>query len=391
MLEWRNRMRISEFSIPTKIEFGIDSLARLGHFVKDLGGRAILISDNVMRETGILNTVENILRSKGIIPILYDGIFPVADSSIIDEVTLIARKSRANVAIGVGSSRVCNIAKITAFLCENNGDIIDYIHGREGNGKHIAYIEIPAVFREVYALSGSAFLTDAYDQTNKVISTEGLGTDILIVDPAIMSEIPLDTAVYIALDILTLSIEGYISLKVNPLVEPILLRGIELVYYNLSKYVKNPHDVGIREQICTAGLFIAISNIVTGFGIAFSLSMGMNGKNRISKPVSSSILLPYIIDYNLNVVASRFAKIARVMGRDINNLEETQAALKAIEGIKEFKDSLGIKLKKSLKELGLKKDDLAEAAEVAVRFEDINSIPRRASFENLMEILEKAY
>ena len=65
-------MRISEFSIPTKIEFGIDSLARLGHFVKDLGGRAILISDNVMRETGILNTVENILKSKGIIPILYD-------------------------------------------------------------------------------------------------------------------------------------------------------------------------------------------------------------------------------------------------------------------------------------------------------------------------------
>jgi len=384
-------MRISEFSIPTKVEFGIDSLARLGHFVNNLGGRAILISDNVMRETGILNTVENILKSKGITPILYDGIFPGADSSIIDEVTLIARKSRANVAIGIGSSRVCNIAKITSFLCANDGDVVDYIHGREGNGKHIAYVEIPAVFREVYSLTKSAFLTDAYDQVNKIISPNGLGTDILIVDPTIMAEIPIETAVYIALDILTLSIEGYISLKVNPMVEPILLRGIELVYYNLKNYVDNPHDVSIREQFCTAGFFIAMSNIITGFGIAFSLSMGLNGKNRVSKSISSSILLPYIIDYNLNVAASRFAKIARVMGKDIKNLEETEAALKAIEGIKEFKDSLGLKLKKSLKELGLHKDDLAEAAEAAIRFEDINTIPRRASFENFMEILEKAY
>ena len=384
-------MRISEFSIPTKIEFGIDSMARLGHFVNNLGGRAILISDNVMRETGILSNVENILKSKEIIPILYDGIFPGADSHAIDEVALIARKSRANVIIGVGSSRVCNIAKIIAFLCANDGDIIDYIHGREGNGKHIAYIEIPAVFREIYALTGSAFLTDAYDQTNKVISPYGLGTDILIVDPTIMSEIPLETAVYIALDILTLSIEGYISLKVNPLVEPILLRGIEIVYYNLKNYVQNPRDVSIREKLCTAGLLIAISNIITGFGIAFSLSMGMNGKNRISKSITTSILLPYIVDYNINVAASRFAKIARVMGKDIANIEVTEAALSAIEAIKEFKDSLGINLKSRFKDLGLQKDDLTEAAEAAVRFEDINSIPRRASFENLMEILEKAF
>jgi len=389
--KWGNNMRISEFSIPTKIEFGTDSLARLGHFVNNLGGRTILISDNLMRETGVLNIVINILKNKGIVPIIYDGIFPGADSSIIEEVSLITRKSRANVVIGLGSSRVCNIAKIISFLGKNEGDIGDYIHGRDGNGQHLSYIEIPSVFREVYALTGSAFLTDAYDQTNKVVSPSGIGTDILIIDPAIMSKIPIETAIYITLDILALSIEGYISLKVNPLVEPILLRGIEIVYYNLKSYIKNPVDVSIRERLCTAGLFIAISNIITGFGIAFSLSMGMNGKNRISKSVSSSILLTYVIDYNINVSASRFSKIARVMGKDITGMEDTDAALKAIEGIKELKKSLGINLKKNLKELKLQKDDLAETAEAAIRFEDINSIPRRASFENLMEILEKAY
>jgi alcohol dehydrogenase class IV len=248
--------------------------------------------------------------------------------------------------------RVCNVAKLVAFLCRNKGDVSDYIHGKEGNGERVPYIEIPTSFREVYALTDSAYLT---------------------------------------LDILSLSIEGYISLKVNPLVEPVLLRGIEIVHNNLLRYIKNPLDVTIRQKLCTAGLFTAIANIITRFGISFALSMGMNGKNRKSKSVVSSILLPHIVDYNLSVAAARFAKIARVMGKDTNNLAHTNAAQLAIEAIKGFKESIGIELYQGLGQLGLEKDDLAEAAEVAIRFEDINCIPRKASFENLMEILEKAY
>lgn len=384
-------MRILEFTIPTKVEFGVDSLARLGHFVYTLGDRVIIITENTLTQSGVISNIENILRGKGIESIDYDGIFPNADSQIIDEIALIARKSKVNVVIGVGGARACNIAKIVAFLCENEGEVIDYIHGKEGNGKRIPYIEIPTNFREVYALTSSAFLTDAYDQTNKVLTINGLGTDILLNDPVLMSGIPIKTAIYTALDIIALSIEGYISLKVNPLVEPILLRGIEIVYYNLANYIKNPLDVTIREKLCTAGLFISISNIITGFGISFALSMGMNGRNRISKSIVTSILLPFMMEYNVSVAASRFAKIARVMGKSTRDVPETDAAFLAIEAVKEFKENIDVELHQKIRELGLEKDDLAEAAEVAIRFEDINSIPRRASFENFMEILEKAY
>ncbi len=384
-------MRILEFTIPTKVEFGVDSLARLGHFVYSLGDRVIIVTENTLSQSGVISNIESILRGKGIESIDYDGIFPNADSQIIDEIALIARKSKVNVVMGVGGARACNIAKIVAFLCENEGEVVDYIHGKEGNGKRIPYIEIPTNFREVYALTSSAFLTDAYDQTNKVLTINGLGTDILLDDPVLMSGIPMKTAIYTALDILALSIEGYISLKVNPLVEPVLLRGVEIVYYNLMNYIKNPLDVSIREKLCTAGLFTSISNIITGFGISFALSMGMNGRNRISKSIVTSILLPFMMEYNVSVAASRFAKIARVMGKSTRDVSETDAAFLAIEAVKEFKENINIELHQKIRELGLEKDDLAEAAEVAIRFEDINSIPRRASFENFMEILEKAY
>jgi len=384
-------LSIFEFTIPTKIEFGIDSLARLGYFAHTMGDRAFVITENVVSSSELNSNIESILKGKGIETIFYDAVFPNADSTVIDEVALIAQKSRANIIIGVGGMRVCNIAKIAAFLARNEGEIIDYIHGREGDGSRVPYIEIPTTFREVYALTSSAFLTDAHDQANKVVTLHGLGTDMLLSDPAIVSGLPITTAVYVALDILSLCIEGYISLKVNPLVEPVLLRGVEIVFYNLQKYIKNPHDVTIRENLCTAGLFTAIANSITGFGVNFALSMGMNGKNRKSKSVVSSILLPYMIDFNLSVSASRFAKIARVMGKDTSKKPETEAAFLAIEAIKEFKEGLGIELQQRLRQLGLTKDDLAEAAEVAIRFEDINTVPRKASFEHLMAILEKAY
>lgn len=384
-------MKIFEFTIPTQVQFGIDSIARLGYWAHSLGDRAIIVTENTLTQEGTISNIESILKGKGIETIRYDGIFPNATSESIDEIALITRKSKANVVVGVGGARACNIGKIVSFLARNDGDVSDYIHGKEGNGERVSYIEVPTTFREVYALTSSAFLTDVFDQVNKVLTERGMGTDILVVDPVLLSGLPVKTAVYTALDILALSIEGYISLKVNPLVEPVLLRGIEIVYTNLINYIKNPLDVTTRERLCTAGLFTSIANIITGFGLSFALAMGMNGKNRVSKAVTSSILLPFMMEYNISVAAARFAKIARVMGRDVAGLSETDAASGAVEGLREFRSSLGIDLVMNIGEIGLEKDDLAEAAEVAIRFEDINSIPRRASFENLMDILEKAY
>jgi alcohol dehydrogenase class IV len=384
-------VKVFEFTIPTQVQFGIDSIARLGYWAHGLGNRAIIVTENALTQDGTISDIESILKGKGIETILYDAIFPNATSETIDEIALIARKSKANVMVGIGGSRACNVGKIVSFLSKNDGDVSDYIHGKEGNGERVPYIEVPTTFREVYALTSSAFLTDVYDQTNKVLTAGGIGTDILVVDPVLLSGLPVKTAVYTAFDILALSIEGYISLKVNPLVEPVLLRGIEIVYTNLKNYIKNPLDVTTRERLCTAGLFTSIANIITGFGLSFALSMGMNGKNRVSKAITSYILLPFMMEYNLAVAAGRFAKIARVMGRDVSGVAEADAALSAVEELREFRSGLGIDLAMRIGELGLEKDDLAEAAEVAIRFEDINSIPRRASFENLMDILEKAY
>jgi alcohol dehydrogenase class IV len=382
---------IFEFTIPTRIEFGIDVINRMGHFVSELGNRVLLISENTLRKAGVVKNIETILKGKGIDSIVYDAVFPHADSTVIDNISLIARRSRVNVIAGIGGSRTCNIAKLVAFLCENEGDVSDYIHGKEGNGRRVPYIEVPTSFREVYSFTPSAYLNDAFERTNRVLTLKGLGTDIFISDPGIMNIMPLKTAVYVALDILTLSIEGYISLKVNPLVEPVLLRGVEIVYTGLMNYIHNPHDVTLREKLCTAGLFTAIANIITGFGIGFALSMGMNGKKKISKSVVTSVLLPFIMEYNLSVAASRLAKIGRVMGQKVEGLPDTEGASLAVQGIREFRDSLGIELVRKISQVGIAKDDLAEVAEAAIRFEDINSVPRKASFENLMEILEKAY
>ena len=384
-------MGIFEFSIPTRIEFGTDSIARLGHFVHSLGNRVFIVSDNILSLSETLHTVESVLKGKGIEAIVHDGVFPSADSQTTDEIANLARRSRANVVIGLGGARACNLAKLVAFLCENGGETTDYLHGREGSGRRVFYVEVPTTFREVYALTASAFVTDAADQTNKVLNLAGMGTDILLLDPALMAGLPQKTVATLGLDILALSIEGYISQRVNPIVEPVLLRGVEIIYYNLQKYLKNPLDVTTREKLCTAGLFTAIANIVTGFGIAFALSMGMNGKNRIPKASITSILLPYVMEYNLSVAASRFAKIARVMGHNIEGVAETEAAGKAVEAVRKFREQLGVHLPVKISQLGLQKDDLAEAAEVAIRFEDIHSVPRKASFQNLMEILEKAY
>ncbi|HEB32318.1 MAG TPA: iron-containing alcohol dehydrogenase [Spirochaetes bacterium] len=164
-------MSIFSFTIPTRIEYGIDATARLGHFTSSLGDRVIVITENVLSQSQAVQHIESVLKGKGIEALVYDGVFPNAESNTVDEIAQLARKSRVNVVVGIGGTRICSIAKLVSFLCKNEGEMADYMHGKEGNGKRVPYIEIPTTFREVYALTDSAFITDAFDQVNKVLSS----------------------------------------------------------------------------------------------------------------------------------------------------------------------------------------------------------------------------
>jgi len=77
-----------------------------------------------------------------------------------------------------------------------------------------------------------------------------------------------------------------------------------------------------------------------------------------------TVLLPYVMEYNLPVVTKKLVKIAESLGENISLLSETEDAQKAVEKIKEMLSAVGIK--ENLSEWKIKEKDFSQLIKGAI-------------------------
>jgi alcohol dehydrogenase class IV len=99
-------------------------------------------------------------------------------------------------------------------------------------------------------------------------------------------------------------------------------------------------------------------------GVVHALAHSVGGRFGVPHGVANSILLPYCIEYNLDVVADKYRLAAQAMGVDIKGLSDEAAAHKAAETI--WTLTKRVKMPQKLREVGVKEDGLKQVAEDAI-------------------------
>jgi alcohol dehydrogenase len=102
--------------------------------------------------------------------------------------------------------------------------------------------------------------------------------------------------------------------------------------------------------------------------------------------VANSVLLPYVMEFNLPVSAGRYADIARIAR--IEEEDETMAAQKLIAMIKNLSQSLHIP---TFREIGIREEAFPEIAQKSYENNSNPSNPREASAQDYQNILSRAY
>jgi alcohol dehydrogenase len=104
-----------------------------------------------------------------------------------------------------------------------------------------------------------------------------------------------------------------------------------------------------------------------------------------------SLLLPFVMEYNLDACAPKLADVAEAMGQQIKGLTTREAALKAIEAVRTLIRAIG--LPERLSEAGVPEDVLPAIAKdtATKRRNNINVNPRDASEDQVLALLRRAY
>jgi alcohol dehydrogenase len=377
------------FHIPTRVVFGLDTINRIGQLVTDYGERAFLVTEAILYEGKVINKLQEILDKKGVSYIVFDEVVPNATSRTVDDGVTLARGSHADVVIGLGGVRTLSIAKSIAMTAPSENDMDDFLSGVQPQSQPLAYIEVPTTCRNPFMFSDEYLVVDGRDRAGKIGRTQKGITKAALIDPKLSLTLPAKYTATTIMDTLLGCIEGYLSAKANFLSDTYLQRAIEILGGVIKEGIQNVDDIRMRMNASTAGLLMGLGLSTSRLGIGSALAFAINARFMSPKSWVSTIFLPYVMEFALNVRGDRIAQVARLLGEDVADASSVEAPVRGIDAVRRVISSLGLPTR--LREFDLSLDEMIEVAGAARSFDMMNYLPRVVSTEDIYELIKSAF
>jgi alcohol dehydrogenase len=383
--------RILDFRMSGRLLFGRGAVSELPCTLRELGvAHALVVTDQGLVRTGIPARVEAMLDGAGIAHTLFAEVEPDPRLAVVDACLAAARACKCDGLIGLGGGSALDIAKVTSVLLTNVGTALDYVGTDRIPLPGLPKVLIPTTSGTGSEVSPIAVLSDTEAHLKKGIVSPRLYADVALVDPALTESLPPHITAYTGIDTLTHAIEAYTNRYAHPLVDTLALEAISLVGRYLPRAVACGEDAEARYHMAMASTLGGLCLGSVNTGAVHALAYPLGGEFNVPHGVANSLLLPYVMRYNLISNEDKFARIARALGYPIEGMATRQAADLAVEAVERLCRDIGIVSR--MRDLGVPEsaiDSMAEAAMQVTRLLGIN--PRIVTLEAARMIYAQAF
>ena len=355
--------KIINVRIPNTL-IGLGSINKIGDIVKDLSPSKILIvTDPIIKKIGLINSVNSLLKKAGYVFDVYDECESNASVKSVERLVRRIRAGKYDLLIGIGGGSVLDSTKVASLVAANQGlNIYDLLDGKTAT-KAIAKILIPTT-----AGTGSEWSTvgmvsnDRAGGQKKAITSAKNVPEAVIIDPELTINLPQKLTADTGMDALVHAIEAYTSSNANVFSDMFALTALELISQNiLQAYSKGTQNIDARYNMSVGASIAMYAVAVSGVGIAHFMGHPLEKRVHVSHGISCTLMLPYVMEFNLIACPEKFARIAEVMGESVDGLSVFDAAAKAVEAVRILSKALG--MPQTLSDIGIKKTQVAEMAE----------------------------
>ena len=372
-----------EFQIKTKIIFGENKIEELNNSLESFGvKRIMLVVDKGIIEAGLIDKVEKILKKSDFEYFIFDQVKPDPTIEIVNSGIKFLLENRVDALVAVGGGSPIDTAKaIRASF--SNMELAEKI-----SVDKLPLITIPTTSGSGSEVTKAVVIKDENTKKKFAVADENLAPDISIVDPIMTKTLPPQLTAIGGMDALSHCIESYVSHAAVLPFEMIATKGIEMVKNYLRPAVGNGNNMEARAGMSLASLFGGISLSNCGLGLVHAISHPLGGQFNIPHGLANTMILPYVMEFNIIANPAKFANIAYLFGVNIENMTEMEAACKGIEEIKKIKKDIGLDY--SLNDFGV--DKFEYIAELALKEKlMLKSNPRSIEKKDIIKILRRAY
>ncbi len=387
-----------QFIAPTRVIVGRDLLRSVGfEFAKEGARRVMLVTDRVIRATGLVDRVVEGLTDGGLaLAAIFDGVPQDSDGAAVAAIAALATATGADAFLALGGGSVMDSAKVANVLFTHGGKARDWegFYGLprddDGAGRALALAPlgcIPTTAGTGSEVSFAAVIKDREARVKYQIGDFALIPRLAILDPAATASLPPQLAAATGMDAMTHAIEGYVSRDWNAHADACALHALRLIGANLERAVHQPDDETARGNMLIAAS-LAIAPATSGaLGIAHSLSHPCGACYDVPHGIANAINLPASIEFNAaggEDIAARYRDIGELLGLDTGG--EIGHLLAA--HIRELVRSLGLPTR--LSQVGVPESGIPLLVEGAMGDACTLVNPRAPTAEDLAECYRRA-
>ncbi len=380
-------MSLIEFQVPTNILCGAESLQRLSEIACPNSEKVVIVAEKKVSETGLTSKVKRLIEGYAYDIIVYE-VPSNANTKELFEGVNITKTSRADVVIGVGGENVLSVAKCIAQFSTQEITKEDQKTAKKLNVKKVRYIEIPSIQVVSWGLLPITYVIDETDKIKKPYVDKESYAEALIIDPSITEEVPLNDLIYSSLEAIAYSFDAYISKKATPISDALSLKAIEYLSVNLKRLVLEPANTKIKGNLSIGTLLASLSIYGSSLGMSAACAMGLDAASELSQQISSGVILPHVMEFNLTAAANRFIQVAMALGEKVADITVIEAAIMAIESIRRL--MMDLHIPQRLTEYQVNQEIIEKASKIGSQYDFLSYVPRPAGRNEIHEIFSAA-
>lgn len=351
--------------------------------------KALIVTDADLVKFKVVNKVTDLLDAAGLPYEIYDKVAANPTVKMVQDGVEAFKAAKADYIIAIGGGSPQDTGKGIGIIINNPefSDVVSLEGVAATKNKAVPMIAVATTAGTASETTINYVITDEAKRRKFVCVDVNDMPAIAIVDPDMMNSMPYGLTASTGMDALTHAIEGYTTLAAWELADTLNLKAIELIARSLRKAVEN--DPKGREDMALGQYMTGMAFSNVGLGVVHGMAHPLSAFYGTPHGVANAVLLPYVMEYNKDYTGDKFKAIAEVMGVDTTGMDQEtyrDAAIKAVDQLK--KD---VKIPHTLKEIGVKEEDLDALGDAAMADVCTGGNPRPCSKAEVLAVYKKAY
>jgi alcohol dehydrogenase class IV len=314
-----------QYASPTRVIAGRELLDSTGfEFLKEGAHRVFLVTDQVIRGTGLVEKVEAGITGGGLeLAGIFDDVPQDSSTAVCDRCAEAAHEAGADSFLALGGGSVMDTAKVADTVFTHGGTareqegffLLPRDHDGMGRPLDLAPLAcIPTTAGTGSEVSMAAVIKEPEERIKLEIADFPLFPRLAILDPETTRTLPAAVAAATGMDAMTHAVEGYVSQDWSPHQDARSLHALRLIRDNFERAVEG----GEREEEARGNMLIAANLAITvALGSVHAMSHPAGAQFGVPHGVANAIHLPHVIRFNArggDSIAGRYRDIGELFG-----------------------------------------------------------------------------